>query len=262
MLFEEAARACADLDNMSEIASIFAPQTVAALSANARKAAKKACKDALPWDPVLKFQKFLAIQGQSFQEWMRPYVLDTNLKPGPLMKEPRIDIPGTDFYYCHPILEQGDRLRIASGKTKGTVVFDADIFVPCLRQKAYLDDEVWMSFTPFEVFTLRAGIRAAKGDVVIGGLGLGYQLIEISKKKSVRKITLVEQNFALFQWVWPRIRDKVQGNITVLFGDAREIIPKLKADRAIIDIDSTYGNNYFPGCPYIDRTWVWGSSAI
>jgi hypothetical protein len=69
----------------------------------------------------------------------------------------------------------------------------------------------------------------------------------------------VEENFELFDWVWPRIRDRIPQNITVLFGDARKIVPKLKADTAVVDISSSYGNNFFPHCPHIPRVWVWGS---
>ncbi len=35
---------------------------------------------------------------------------------------------------------------------------------------------IWMSLTPMEMMTQRSGVQAARGTVVIGGLGLGWLL--------------------------------------------------------------------------------------
>lgn len=262
MSFEEAARACAHLDNLPDYMFMFAPKMANQVAKEAEAASRRALKHAVPWDPQMKFQRFIAIQAASFQEWIDQYRLSDKLGAGDVKTgQPRVEIPGTDFYYCHPTLPRNGRLSIASGKRRGNIVFDKPVVVPCLRRtSSYGRDTVWMSLTPMEIFTLRAGIRAASGRVVIAGLGLGYMLIEVSRKRSVRHITLVERDHDLFNWVWPRIRDRVQGNITVLFGDARKIVPKLKADKAVVDIDSSYGGNYFPHCPHIKRVWVWGSA--
>jgi len=259
--FEEAAHACSALYELPDYAALICPAQVREVKARVIACAQQALTRALPWDPMMPFQKFLAIQGASYLTWAEQYLLDA-VEPGPVGHEPRVDIPGTDFYYCRALLKRGDLLTTVSGNRKGVVVFDTDVSIPTLREKKHDADTVWMSTTPQEIFSLRAGLKVARGRVVVAGLGLGYQLIEASKKRSVEKVTLVERNVELFNWVWPRIRNRVRGDLTVLFGNARKIVPKLEADVAVIDIDSRYGNNSFPACPSIPRVWVWGSASI
>ena len=80
---------------------------------------------------------------------------------------------------------------------------------------------LWMSLTPQEMVTLAPGTRKAKGTVVIGGLGLGHQLIEVCQKRSVKKIILLERSKELVDWLRPRIRPHLSGcKLEVIIGDA------------------------------------------
>ena len=93
-----------------------------------------------------------------------------------------------NFLYCVKTLPKGVQLATYYGKSRGSVIFDGPVFIPAIHERDSFD--LWMSLTPMEMITLRGGVRAAKGHTVVAGLGLGYQLIEISKKKSVKKVTL------------------------------------------------------------------------
>lgn len=57
-----------------------------------------------------------------------------------------------------------------------------------------VDGHLWMTDAEFECATNRPILRAARGDVLIAGLGLGLILNPILVKKSVTSVTVVEIN--------------------------------------------------------------------
>ncbi|ERK29497.1 hypothetical protein [Clostridium intestinale] len=52
--------------------------------------------------------------------------------------------------------------------------------------------KTWMRLTPLEIEGCYESIKRAKGTVGVVGLGLGYFIQEILKKKEVKKITVYE----------------------------------------------------------------------
>lgn len=226
---------------------------------------RKGCKD---WSPNMPFEKQLALSTDSFTTWQRPYLLFPDLGAAISLSEdqfsndhPRVESPSGELAYVHNLLPAARRLSTCSGNRKGWVVWDGDVAIPMLvtlRRGSY---SIWMSTTPQEVFSLRAGTKKAKGHTIIAGLGLGYQLIEASKKRSVKKITLVEINQELIDWLLPVIRPKLgEVELEVICDCAREVLPKLSADVALVDIFRSYGHNaLWRECPRIDTVWCWGS---
>jgi hypothetical protein len=168
------------------------------------------------------------------------------------------------WLYCETVLPGGTPLPTFSGRRRGSVMFDGDVLIPALFHKNIHESEHWpadpfMSLTPMEILSLKAGTRLANGHVVLGGLGLGHQLSEVSKRHVVRKITVVEKSQALIDFVWPNVRMySPRQDVEFVVGDAREIIPKMTVDVALIDIFPNYGFNTFPRCPNIGRVWCWG----
>jgi hypothetical protein len=55
-------------------------------------------------------------------------------------------------------------------------------------------DEIWMSITPHEINTMRNDIKEAKGRVLTLGLGLGYYAFEVSNKKEVSEVIIIEKD--------------------------------------------------------------------
>jgi spermidine synthase len=120
-----------------------------------------------------------------------------------------------------------------------------------------------MSLTPAELMSMRTGLRFANGHTIVAGLGLGHLLIEVTKKKSVKRVTLVEIDQELIAWLYPKIKPHLQQEVEIIVGDANKVIPGLEADAALIDIDSSYGNNRFLAPhQHIHKVWVWGSAAM
>lgn len=214
--------------------------------------AKKA--SAIPWDPNMPFQSALKIQGSTYQQ---PSLFKVHAckadeaDPNAAYKnnKNKLSLSKTkEWAYRERILSANTTLETMMGKKRGVVCFDSEVIIPMLHRGRLVDGEmVWdgdpfMSFTPLEFFSLRPGIRLAKGHVVIAGLGMGYQLEQVCKKKRVDRVTLVEKSEDLVEWILPKI-DLHGKPIEVVVGDAYQIVPNLNCDVALIDIFKGYGNN-------------------
>jgi hypothetical protein len=166
--------------------------------------------------------------------------------------------------YCEKKLERGECLDILSGRKRGSVMFDGPVTFPAIHEIGSWRDTPWMSLTPNEIFTLRIGTKFAKGHVIVAGLGLGHQLIEVLLRKQVTKVTLVEKSQGLVHFVLPEIQrvlcDKLESKLDVVVGNAYELIPKMSGDVALIDIFGGYGGNTFPRCAGITKVWCWGAA--
>lgn len=80
----------------------------------------------------------------------------------------------------------------------------------------------WMSVEPFEIESFRKFIEEAEGNVLLGGLGLGYVAYMLSEKKEVENITILEMNqdvISVFQEnILPQFKNK--DKIKVIHADA------------------------------------------
>lgn len=227
---------------------------------------------AVPWTPDIQWKPTLHIQAASYRQYVRDLFVE--LQPSPRNHRVYTESPSGRFGYAKQILPKGGMLQTMYGRRRGAVFFDEDIEIPSLFEKrawggrsgGHWSDSPWMSITPMELFTLRAGTRAAKGHTIIAGLGLGHQLIEVSWKKTVKKITLIESSKELIMWLGPRIITHMNRAVRceVISGDAFQIVPQLEADVALIDVFPNFGGNKkeWRGktvkCPGIKKVWVWG----
>ncbi len=230
-----------------------------------------------PWSAATPWRQELNFQAETYsvlELWAGVVASDAAvdaLEPGQF-----VDSPARRFRYCVRLHRRGQALLTWWGSQVGTVVFDGDVIIPALYQArdpdtpgtGYWNETPWMSLTPGEFITLRPGTRMAKGKVVIAGLGLGHQLIEVSKRLQVKRIVLVELDRELVEWILPVIRPHVRKPLEVVIGDAYEEIPKLHADVALIDIFPGYGDGFrrvaelAAASPHIKRFWGWGTSEM
>ncbi len=185
----------------------------------------------------------------------------------------RADSPNKRFRYCIRLQRAGHPLMTWFGNQTGDVIFDSDVKIPAIYQclpghPGMWNEAPWMSLTPAELMTLREGTLLAKGRVVIAGLGLGHQLIEVSKRMLVKEIVLVELSQELVDFYLPRVRPFVKKRLTVIVGDAFKVIPTLRADVALIDIFPAYGGNaaateaLAKRSPHIRKMWGWGTATL
>ena len=242
------------------------------------------CATAVPWDPEMKWTPTLTVQAHTYTPRMVFEVTPTRkLDVNGCEPDEKVVSPSGEWLYCCKLLPRGAALATFHGSRRGTVMFDGDVQIPCLYTKtraglywttpadrgAALACAAWeelpfMSLTPMEMLTLRVGTRLARGRTIVAGLGLGHQLIEVSHRKKIGDIVLVEKSQELVDWILPRIAPQLGRPLAdVIVGDARKVLPTLKADIALVDIFPNYGNNdFYAPCPDVKRVWCWGGATV
>ncbi len=231
----------------------------------------------VPWSPAIKWVPELNIQGATYRVLeLWPGLAASDSPVDALETGQYVDSPSRRFRYCVRLHRQGHSLLTWWGNQVGSVVFDTDVIIPALYQArgpdepgtGYWTETPWMSLTPAELMTLRPGTRMARGHTIIAGLGLGHQLIEVTRRLQVKRVTVVELDAELVDWIMPRIKPHLRKPVKVLVGDAYELIPTLRADVALIDIFPGYGDGFrrvealARRSPGIKKFWGWGTSEM
>lgn len=245
--------------------------------------------DSVPWDPNMKFEPSLKIQGETYKQPSLFKVKPSSASerdPNACYRKSKRKFavsPSGRWGYRERLIEAGGTLPIFSGNKRGAICFDSEVLIPMLHRGkqreggVYWGSDPWMSFTPMEFFSLRPGIRMARGHTVVAGLGMGYQLEQVCAKRNVKKVTLVEEDEELVEWILPKL-DLHGTTVETIIGDAHQIVPTLTADVALIDIFPGYGSNRRSwerevrrqgarACREgrglargeIGKTWIWGA---
>lgn len=149
--------------------------------------------------------------------------------------------------------------------------FDAEIAIPTLHYRKPTTHnpekwETWMGLTPLEMWSQRSGIRAATGDVVLGGLGMGWLLSEIAAKPTVKSIVVVESDRALLDWFGRQLCATLPKVKDVICADVFAVAQKLDTGKArfILDIwpgasDAKWDRRLRELRATGARCWAWGS---
>jgi len=220
---------------------------------------ERLCEEAVPWDESMKFQKQLAIDGTTYDAG-RYTIFDSDTVPAtaklPEIEKQALWSPHRTFAYVNREYPALTRLQTAQGNREGWVIFSTPVTIPILYEHRRGELKVWMSFTPMEVLTQKAAIRKATGDVLIGGLGLGYLLKRVAEKKSVKRIIVVEKSDELLDWYGRELCEQVAEEsgtpVEVICDDVLNQMGKHGDDvRHLVDIWPDYPNEY---C-YLSREW-------
>ena len=193
------------------------------------------------------FTKRLVVQGNSY----KPERLFPTRPTSVATLKSRVESPQGGFYYANVKLPRGVWIELAQGSKRGHVAFTTDVVIPSLYNAKKPDYSggrpwtVWMSHTPMEILTQRAGIRKATGTVMLGGLGLGYLLRKVAEKPSVKKIIVVEQSQELLDWygtaLCQRYAEKYDTPIEVICDDVVTQLGQHGAKvRHLVDIWDNY----------------------
>jgi hypothetical protein len=231
----------------------------------------------VPWNRKLQWAPELNIQAKTYPSVNLFAEVQPSARPvHELRAGEYVDSEDGIFRYAVRLHRRGAPLETWWGRKTGTVLFDGDIEIPILFERqgpgAPFRQFPWMSLTPAELLTLRPGTKLAKGRVIIAGLGLAHQLIEVGKRRAVTEITVVERSRELVDLVMPRamavLAQHGRTQVRVLGGDAFELLRKLEADVALIDVFPAYGDNreamtkLRQQCKNIGQLWDWGASDL
>ena len=101
--------------------------------------------------------------------------------------------------------------------------------------------KTWMSISPLEIESQEIGIRAARGHVLIFGLGLGWAAAATACSDSVEAVTVVEFDsdvLALHEEldVFGELPPSARGKVAVVAGDALAYVPDAPVDLLMADI--------------------------
>lgn len=244
------------------------PEWAARRAAEAKKYNQERATKAVPWSADTKWEKELNIQASTYSV-LQLFDVEPSKRMPPRPEDGALS-PCGKWLYTNNVFPTARPLAIYQGGRKGSVVFDGPVVIPTLYETKRLgvsyDREPWMSLTPMEIMTMRPGTRMARGDVVVAGLGLGHQLIEVSQRKQVKRLRLVERDASLVEWLMPRIEPLLGCAVETVVGDAYVELPKLAADVALVDIFPNYGNNDYEAerlrrsCKSIPKIWCWGAA--
>jgi hypothetical protein len=236
---------------------------------------RRRLQSCVPWNRKLRWAPELNIKAATY-----PSVnLFAEVRPSArgveeLREGEYVDSEGGNFRYAVRLHRRGAPLETWWGRKTGTVIFDGDIEIPILFEREGPGRPFrtfpWMSLTPAELLTLRPGTKQAKGRVIIAGLGLAHQLIEVGKRRAVTEITVIERSRELVEMIMPRamavLAELGRTQVRVLGGDAFSLLPKLEADVALIDVFPAYGDNHEVmtrlrrECKKIGKLWDWGAT--
>jgi len=145
------------------------------------------------------------------------------------------------------------------------VFFTSAVVIPSLvEQKPWGKWETWMGLSPAEMLSQRTGIRFCRGNVVVGGLGLGWFLAKVRERKQVDKITLVEQDPVLLEWFGAELCKKL--DVGVICDDVWNVVGKMPAGtRYALDIwphwfDAKHDYQLAQARKAGHDIWAWGSA--
>ena len=90
----------------------------------------------------------------------------------------------------------------------------------------YRDSYLMMSDTPDEIRDHFEFIQKAKGNVFIGGLGIGMVLKALCRSEAVDHITVVEKSAEVIKLVEDHYLSQFPGKVTIIKADLMEFEPK------------------------------------
>lgn len=170
--------------------------------------------------------------------------------------------PKGSWGYSALVLSRGDFISLPfhPDRDAAEIAFDADVPIPRILSST----KTWMSTAPAEILSCRGGVRHAKGRTIIGGLGMGWQLHHIAKKKTVKEIVVIEKSKELLDWYGRELCEHY--DVELICGDVYEHARKFsKEDRFVIDIWDTWWSARYDRQLQSLRddgfnVWAWGSA--
>jgi hypothetical protein len=142
-----------------------------------------------------------------------------------------------------------------NGATRGKVSFDTVVNIPIVAERRrkngrIVEHSTWMSLTPSEVWSQRSMIRKARGNVLIGGLGMGWMLRRVLERKQVKSVTVYEREQAIIDTFGAPILDLFPDKkIKFVLDDAYNAKVK-RFDSVLFDIWEGQGDHVY------DREWT------
>ncbi|HEY9295745.1 MAG TPA: hypothetical protein VIQ31_05120 [Phormidium sp.] len=121
------------------------------------------------------------------------------------------------------------------------VAVDGETHIPILRTE---NGDVWMSLTPNEVATQRSGLRIANGNVLIGGMGLGWLAKRVLERLTVNQVTVVDINQDILNYFGKPLKQQYGDRLTLVHSDFYQYKHITSHNVVLVDIWETFGGAF------------------
>jgi len=156
---------------------------------------------------------------------------------------------------------------VMQGVKRAQVCFDAPVWIPVLHDG---DGTTWMSLTPNEVISQRRGLRMARGEVLIGGLGLGWLARRVAERGAVKHVTVVEKDPDVASFFGESIQRHFGGKVEVVVDDVYDHLAARESaayDTILMDIwsgasDADFDRAFVKLKREHPRVWGWGYGCV
>ncbi len=186
----------------------------------------------------------ITFDARHYMDWMQPVL---PLQLAALPKKEIVKLGDKEFSWFHMpmternlhaigpcVIDHGTmRSRLSMGPRGSICRFDRPIYLPRITEKG----DVWMSLTPWEVISQRPGLRKARGNVLIGGLGMAWFAKRVCERKEVKRVTVFDTDPSVikaFKFEHPKLDAIVCGDIWTA--------PYHSFDSVLLDIWRGYGD--------------------
>jgi len=116
------------------------------------------------------------------------------------------------------------RTSIMTGQQQAKYVADRLGTIHKLKEEG----NTWMSDLPCEIYQHMKFVPLLKGDILVGGLGLGLILKMLEFNSEVKSVTIVEKSQDVINLVWPNL--SLRYPATVVNDDLFEFLKKCKTE--------------------------------
>lgn len=228
-------------------------------------------EEAVPWTEDIKFKSGrLVIEHASYNRWVREFMGSLGLDLTPItdadyrksVHENGVKV-GNGWFYLRP-LKPFVWKSVWSGflfpdpksyrwmphslgiyrraRELGWALWDGEVSIPILTTS--MISEPWMSLTPSEILSQRAGVKKARGNVLIGGLGMGWFARRVLERKQVNRVVIVDKSPDIIQMFGEPLRRDFGHRVELVEGDAfeyaRHRVPQF--DSILFDVWEGYGH--------------------
>lgn len=236
--------------------------------------------DALPFENIKppRSDDYIMVEAASYAPENPLTLVFGDIEATSHTREPNDDAPHSPtgrYAYAPIVLKAGNGLEVpyAPERDPAEVYFTDDVVIPRLvearrgSEGSWRNWRVWMSLTPAEIWSQRSGISHARDTVVVGGLGMGWQLAQIMKRKQVKKVIVVEKSTELLDWYGYELCEKL-GVHEVICGDVWDVFERFEPNdpkvRFVLDIwpgwwDARYDRQLTKKRREGFKIWAWGS---
>ena len=153
----------------------------------------------------------------------------------------------------------GLRIYTSGIKKQGNAFFTDDVGIPVLANSM---GDPWMSLTPMEVMSQRVGVRRARGNVLVGGCGMGWFARRCLERSKVKHLTICDIDNDVLQYFGGQIKKEYGDRVTLIHSDIYKL-DAMKYDSYLSDIwagmnDMPYDRKFKEIKEYHPNVWGWG----